>query len=393
MNDSQAAEEAFARHRENCVVCRTSGYAWERCLVGSQLMETWLKAKADEERARREAPRHWFESGLESLVSRGAMNRKGRACLWLGFLLLVVATLFPPWSYSYSYRSASGLPRLPTLAGSRPPTFSGFSYGFLLYPPSANATVNVSRLFVEYVFIALVTSGLLLSQVKRRALTTSENAPLAAAGPSSMKGGSYFKVNYPGLAREFIGHVDDRERVTLWEGGRSAPTGLTRDQLETYGVEFKTAAEDAITRHTDLENPKTYGIGKLWQRKFVIPVVIVLAIITIGFGYLWSRRIVRDLPPTEVSKLVIEKGYINGYGSMELDIYNGSKFVLTEVRVSISLLDEKGNAVFSNRLYRLPAFDFYPQQSKKLSTDVGFTLEQGQRWEWQTPVGAKGRPE
>jgi len=63
MNDSQAAEGAFARHRENCVVCRISGYAWERCPVGSQLMETWLKVNADEEKATRRTTEHWFQFG------------------------------------------------------------------------------------------------------------------------------------------------------------------------------------------------------------------------------------------------------------------------------------------------------------------------------------------
>jgi hypothetical protein len=64
---------------------------------------------------------------------------------------------------------------------------------------------------------------------------------------------------------------------------------------------------------------------------------------------------------------------------------------LTEVRVSMSVFDDKGNALISNRVYRVPASDFYPQQTKQLSTDVGFTLGEGQRWEFAV-VGAKGRP-
>src|SRR6266496_1551182 len=63
MTDSQAAERAFVRHRENCVVCRTSGYAWERCSVGRQLMETWLKVKADEEKTTQRTTEHWFQFG------------------------------------------------------------------------------------------------------------------------------------------------------------------------------------------------------------------------------------------------------------------------------------------------------------------------------------------
>jgi hypothetical protein len=214
---------------------------------------------------------------------------------------------------------------------------------------------------------------------------------MAGAGLSSMKGGSYFKVNYPGLAREFIGHVDDRERVTLWEDGQPAPTGLTRDQLQTYGVEFKPATEDAITRHYGPKNPKTYRAGKLWQRKFVIPIVAALAVLTIGTAYYGSRRIARGLPTIENSKLA-GLASITNYGRFVWNAYNGSDFVLTEVRVSISVFDEKGNALISNRVYRVSAYDFYPQQTKELSTDVGFTLGQGQTWGFNV-VGAKGRPE
>jgi hypothetical protein len=32
--------------------------------------------------------------------------------------------------------------------------------------------------------------------------------------------------------------------------------------------------------------------------------------------------------------------------------------------------------MISNRVYRLPAYAFYPQSSRKLSTDLGFVLEQ-----------------
>jgi hypothetical protein len=286
---------------------------------------------------------------------------------------------------------------LPTLAGSRSAS-SSFSYGFLLYPPFAGARVDLNRLFVEWVLIVLVASGFFLSQAKRPTLTTEhEPDPLASAGPSSIKGGSFHRLEFPGAPPDIIAHVDDKGRVSIWDNQKALfANWMTRDEMEASGFEFKTATEDAISRHTGLyrfENPKTYRMGKLWQRKFVIPIVVALATLTISLGYYGSRRIARDLPPTEVSKLVVEQGYINGYGSMELDIYNGSKFVLTEVKVSISVFDEKGYPVISSRIYRLPSFDFYPQQSKKLSTGVGFTLKQGQRWEWQTPVGARGRPE
>lgn len=69
------------------------------------------------------------------------MNRKRRACLIVGFLLLAAATLFPPW------RSSMGRGR-----------FSS-SYGFLFDPPYSGDTVELSRLFVEWLLVALVTGG------------------------------------------------------------------------------------------------------------------------------------------------------------------------------------------------------------------------------------------
>jgi hypothetical protein len=131
--------------------------------------------------------------------------------------------------------------------------------------------------------------------------------------------------------------------------------------------------------------------GKLLQRKIIIPIVVVLAVISSGLAYYGSRRILRNLPLTENSKLV-GSAYITNYGGFVWNAYNGSTFVLTEVTVSISVLDEKGNAVISNRVYRVPASDFYPQQTKELNTNLGFTLGQGATWQWYV-VGAKGRPE
>jgi hypothetical protein len=161
--------------------------------------------------------------------------------------------------------------------------------------------------------------------------------------------------------------------------------------MEADGAKFGTATEDAINRHTGPENPKTYGAGKLLQRKFVIPIVVALATVTIGLGYYGSRRITRDLPTTEISKLA-GLASISNYRQFVWSAYNGSEFVLTEVRISISVFDEKGNAVISNRVYRVPAYEFYPQQTKELSADVGFTLAPDQKWGWSV-VGAKGRPE
>jgi hypothetical protein len=353
-----------------------------------------LNATAKEERAPGGTLRNWLQHGWDRLVSRGSMNRRQRGCLWVGFLLLVGATLFPPWTYSYRSSSLGlpRLPRLPSLAGSRSGSSPLSSYGFLFYPPFGSARVDVNRLFVEWVLIALMTSGLFLSQAKYPSLKTEkESDPLAGAGPSSLKGRSYFKLEFPGAPPDMVAHIDDHERVTIWDKGTPLPTALTRKTAEASGWQFKTATEDAVTRHTGLENPKTYRDGKIGQRKFVIPIVVTLAILTIGIAYYGSRRIPRDLPTTENSKLA-GLASITNYGKFEWYAYNGSDFVLTEARVSISVFDEKGNAIISNRVYRVPAYEFYPQQTKELSTDVGFTLAPDQKWGWSV-VGAKGRPE
>ena len=76
------------------------------------------------------------------------MNRKQRICVWTGFLLLVLATLFPPWTWRTYY------------TGFSPP---GFSYGFLFSPPETWARIDLSRLFVQYLLVVLVTGGLVLT--------------------------------------------------------------------------------------------------------------------------------------------------------------------------------------------------------------------------------------
>lgn len=289
MTDSQAAEEAFVRQRENCVVCRSSGMhlgnLGKRCPVGNQLMEMWFKANADEADAPRETPKRW----LQSLVSREAMTRRQWACILSGCLLVVLSLLFVPTRWRGPYNPVS--------------------YSFLF---TGRGTIDFARLFVEWVLIALATLGLFFSQRDSRTLAQNEQR---------------------------------------------------------------------------LENPRRDW--RAWRRKFAIPLIVAFALCTLALGYFGSRRIARDLPLTEV-KLEGEPYLL--YEQFVWEAYNGSHFVLTEVRVSISVFDEKGIPVISNRVYRVPADDFYPQQTKHLSIGVGFALKQGQWWEFVI-VGAKGRPE
>jgi len=73
------------------------------------------------------------------------MNQKQRARLVAGFFLLIGATLFPPWRYSSRLFGV---------------TSSGSSFGFLLRPPIAGATLQLSRLVVEWALIIFLTGGL-----------------------------------------------------------------------------------------------------------------------------------------------------------------------------------------------------------------------------------------
>jgi len=237
------------------------------------------------------------------------MNRKQRVRLTVGFLLLVVAALFPPWRYSDG-SPGFGLPRLPGLSGSR--SYSS-SYGFLFNPPFGSATIELSRLAVEWALIALLTSGLFF----------------------------WFR--------------------------------------KSSGTETESQRDQIVTTRT--------------KRQLLVSGVSVLAICLVGLSYyLVAKKIVRDLPPSEVAK-VTGPAYITNYGSIELNAYNGSELVLTEVTVSISVLDATRNAVISNRAYRLfPSYKLNPQSSAMFSANLGFTLERDQTW-YFTIVGAKGRRE
>jgi hypothetical protein len=92
-------------------------------------------------------------------LSWGAVNRKQRVCLTVGFLLLVLATLFPPWKVSGGRYASSS------------------SYGFLFSPPYSGATIDVPRLQVEWALVALATAGLFLLRTPRgiKVGTSSEN--------------------------------------------------------------------------------------------------------------------------------------------------------------------------------------------------------------------------
>lgn len=191
--------------------------------------------------------------------------------------------------------------------------------------------------------------------------------------------GPYNPVSYSFLFTG-RGSIDFGRLFVEWVLVAFATSGLFLSQRDS-----RTLAQN----QQRLENPRRdWRVGR---RKFAIPLIVAFAVCALGLAYYGSRRIPRDLPSTEISQLA-GGASITSYGRFMWDAYNGSDFVLSEVRVSISVFDEKGTAVISNRVYRVPAYEFYPQQTKELSADVGFTLAPDQKWGWSV-VGAKGRPE
>jgi hypothetical protein len=165
-----------------------------------------------------------------------------------------------------------------------------------------------------------------------------------------------------------------------------------------------------------------------------LPSAFFLAICLGSLAYYAARKVTWDVPPVELSE-VTGQAYIGDDGSIILNIYNGSKFVLTEITVSISVFlpdfipdpptgyyavpaprqwqepvpknpvgkltpvpsgaAPSRTAVISNRAYRLFSpfsGSLSPQSSGKFSADLGFTLAPYQTWEFSI-VAAKGRPE
>jgi hypothetical protein len=72
------------------------------------------------------------------------MNRKQIKCLWIGIVVFIIMGLFPPFRW----------------------TSGGFlGYRFLLYPLGH---IDISRLFVQWVIVAAITGGLLLTLQERK---------------------------------------------------------------------------------------------------------------------------------------------------------------------------------------------------------------------------------
>jgi CheY-like chemotaxis protein len=83
-----------------------------------------------------------------SAHSGSAMSRRQKVCIGVTLLLVVSAALFPPWKSRW-----------------------GSSYGFLFLPPNGLATVDLTRLCVEWLLILFVAGGVFLAIRGRKGAT------------------------------------------------------------------------------------------------------------------------------------------------------------------------------------------------------------------------------
>jgi hypothetical protein len=99
----------------------------------------------------------------------------------------------------------------------------------------------------------------------------------------------------------------------------------------------------------------------------------------------------QELPTEEIAKLM-GQAEITSIGYVELHLYNGTDWTISEATVLVEVLDAKGNRVIS-RPYRLrPKYgNSEPQSSTEFEASLGFSLTAGQTWRYSI-TSAKGIP-
>ena len=99
----------------------------------------------------------------------------------------------------------------------------------------------------------------------------------------------------------------------------------------------------------------------------------------------------RRLPDSELSKLEIQYGgsTISNYGLLDVKLYNGSSWRVTDVTVRVTVRASNGDSI-SSRLYKDTVF-IDSLSAGSMVTDLGFKLENGQSWGLDL-VSATGRP-
>jgi hypothetical protein len=84
------------------------------------------------------------------------MNKKQKIVLWIGIAVIVVMGIFPPWVHR-------GGPGVEKSAG----------YSFILNGPESYAfgwfaRPDISRLFIQWVIVAVITAGLIITVKDKR---------------------------------------------------------------------------------------------------------------------------------------------------------------------------------------------------------------------------------
>jgi len=85
------------------------------------------------------------------------MNRKQKICLWVGIALIVVMGLFPPWVCEY-YRD-----------GAKSFVIRPGPYSLIVSPPEYGKFVDLYRLGIQYLVVAVVTAGLIITLRDKKA--------------------------------------------------------------------------------------------------------------------------------------------------------------------------------------------------------------------------------
>lgn len=76
------------------------------------------------------------------------MNMKQKKVIWIGLIIFILMGLFPPWVSHYErFASQTGT----TL-------YKADSYGFILFPPSYSAWVDLSRLIPQWLMLSVLTA-------------------------------------------------------------------------------------------------------------------------------------------------------------------------------------------------------------------------------------------
>jgi hypothetical protein len=99
--------------------------------------------------------------------------------------------------------------------------------------------------------------------------------------------------------------------------------------------------------------------------------------------------VIQELPTERLAKLEGQAS-VDDVGWIEVHVYNGSDWTVSEITVLVTVLDAQNNQILS-RPYRLAGGPSTPQSDTRFRDSLGFTLAKGQAWTWSI-TSAKGKP-